>query len=96
MWVVSFFGDFGAFWMYKIGFIRASEIFAKSFMVAIFMIVMSGLSAGSSFVSAMSSLCSFKIFLRGFSLGFGGIFGLVFMYMTLVIARDVEAIAQNV
>lgn len=31
-------------------------------MVAIFMIVVSGLSCGSSFVFAMISLCSFKIF----------------------------------
>lgn len=48
MRVFSFFGDFG--------FVRASEIFARSSMVAIFMIVVSGLSCGSSFVFAMISL----------------------------------------
>ena len=64
-------------------------------MVAIFMIVVSGLSGGSSVVSAMFSLYSFKIFFIGFCLGFGGVFGLVFVYMRAVIARAEEAAAQN-
>ena len=64
-------------------------------MAAIFTVVISGLSSGSSVVSAMSSLYSLKIFFIGFSLGFGGVVGLVFMYMTPVIARAEEAAAQN-
>ncbi len=65
-------------------------------MVAIFMIVVSGLISGSSVVSAMISLYSFKIFFSGFSLGFGGVVGLVFMYMRAVSTRLERAATQNV